>query len=174
MSQRSPGGAVKGAFGRVSLDSEEPLAAGWCPQGGDELSPVERRCQSQVPGQGRASSQGRQDVSSCSVSGSKAGVCELLGSQHGDELSKFRSLFWREKGGSATTVVSSKGPVRVTWALPPLPFLVKRFLQERMGAWMSNLRAGAAGGDEGVAQTLLEGGNAGASLIPFVQSSPRR
>lgn len=79
--------------------------------------------------------------------GSKAGICEFLGSRHKDKPSKFIALFWREKGGSATTVVSSKGPVRAACALTPPhppPSLVKQFLQRRMDAWMSNVEAGAA------------------------------
>lgn len=120
----------------MSLDSAEPLDSGECPLGRDELSPVERSGWSPVPAPGRASSQGRQDVPvpSCAVSGSKAGLWELLGSRHQDKLSKFRTLFSREKGGSATTVVSSKGPVRAARALAPPPSLVERFLQQRLDA----------------------------------------
>lgn len=79
--------------------------------------------------------------------GSKAGICGLLGSLHEDKLSKFRALFLKEKEGSATSAVSSKGLVRAAWDLAPPhspPSLVKQLLQQRMDAWMSNLGAGAA------------------------------
>lgn len=113
----------------------------------DELSPVEKSRQSKVLAQGRASSQGRQDIPSCTVLGSKARICILLGNQHEDKLSKFRILFSREKRASATTMVASKGLVRTACALiPPCspPSLVKQILQWRMDAWMGNLGAGAA------------------------------
>lgn len=106
-----------------------------------------RSCQSQVPAEGRASLQGRQDVPSCAVLRSKAGICEFLGSRQEDKLSMLITLFLREKGGSAPTVVSSKGAVRAACALAPPhppPSLVKPILQWRMDAWMSNLGAGAA------------------------------